>query len=125
MDYSMSGDVKGALQVASRLRAAGVPMTVHVYNGLIAACERAQEWDKALALQRAMEADRVAPNPATRELMAEVGRKVGGVQEVGLAMCHLASGGCGGGGPAACDDGAVGGGGGGGERADPNRCLLI
>lgn len=72
----MSGDLKGALQVATRLRAAGVPMTVHVYNGLIAACERAQQWDKALALQRAMEADHVAPNPATRELLAEVGRKV-------------------------------------------------
>ena len=60
----------------ARLRAAGVAMTVHVYNGLIAACERAQQWDKALALQRSMEEDHVAPNPATRELLAEVGRKV-------------------------------------------------
>lgn len=72
----MSGDVKGALHVATRLRASGVPMTVHVYNGLIAACERAQLWDKALALQQEMEAEHVAPNPATRELLAEVGRKV-------------------------------------------------
>ncbi len=53
-------------------------MTVHIYNALIAACERAQEWDRALMLQQAMRAENVAPNPATRELMAEVGRRVRG-----------------------------------------------
>lgn len=41
---SMEGDWKGALRVRQLMRARLVPLTVHVYNALIAACERAQQW---------------------------------------------------------------------------------
>lgn len=42
--YSMKGDWRGALRVRQVMRRNGVPLTVHVYNALLAACERAQQW---------------------------------------------------------------------------------
>ena len=42
--YSQAGDVRGALGVRSRMRAASASPSVHVYNALIAACERAHMW---------------------------------------------------------------------------------
>ena len=42
--HSQAGDVRGALGVRSRMRAASAQPSVHVYNALIAACERAHMW---------------------------------------------------------------------------------
>ena len=42
--YSQAGDARGALGVRGRMRAASAPPSVHVYNALIAACERAHMW---------------------------------------------------------------------------------
>lgn len=47
---------------------------VHVYNALIAAAERAGQFDVGLALHAAMAADGVAADPTTRQLLAGVGR---------------------------------------------------
>lgn len=41
---SMKGDWKGSLRVRQLMQRRHVPLTVHVYNALIAACERAQQW---------------------------------------------------------------------------------
>ena len=40
----MEGDWRSALAVQQRMRRTYAPMTVHVYNALIAACERACQW---------------------------------------------------------------------------------
>ena len=58
---SMAGDVRSALGVSARMAAAGVPATVHSYNALIAAAERAGAWDAGLTLRTAMTADGIAP----------------------------------------------------------------
>ena len=59
---SLAGDVRSALGVASRMAAAGVAPSVHSYNALIAATERASAWDAGLKLRDAMAADGIAPN---------------------------------------------------------------
>ncbi len=47
---SMKGDWRGALRVRGLMARARVPATVHVYNALLAACERAQQWCAAVSL---------------------------------------------------------------------------
>ena len=48
------------------MAAAGAAPSVHVYNALIAAAERAGQFDAGLALHAAMAADGVAPDTTTR-----------------------------------------------------------
>ena len=55
-------------------------LSVHVYNALLASCERNGRSDEALKLLGAMKRERVQPNSLTHTLMASVGRK--GVQRV-------------------------------------------
>lgn len=59
---SLAGDVRSALGVPARMAAAGVAPSVHSYNALIAATERASAWDAGLKLRDAMAADGIAPN---------------------------------------------------------------
>ena len=40
----MKGDWRGALRVRGMMARARIPPTVHVYNALLAACERARQW---------------------------------------------------------------------------------
>lgn len=63
---SLAGDFRSALGVKSRVAAAGVPMSVHLYNGLIAAAERAGAWEAGIKLREAMAADGIAPNTVRR-----------------------------------------------------------
>jgi pentatricopeptide repeat protein len=64
--HSFAGDWRAALEVRRRMAAAGAPPSVHVYNALIAAAERAGQFDAGLALHAAMAADGVAPDCTTR-----------------------------------------------------------
>jgi len=57
------------LKVRERAAAAGVQPTVHLYNALIAACERAGQYERAVALGREMRAEGVAGNAATQALL--------------------------------------------------------
>ena len=41
---SMKGNWSKALQVRQRMVRRGMQPTVHVYNALLAACERANQW---------------------------------------------------------------------------------
>ena len=41
---SMKGNCSKALQVRQRMVRRGMQPTVHVYNALLAACERAHQW---------------------------------------------------------------------------------
>ena len=41
---SMKGDWRGALRVRGLMARGRIPPTVHVYNALLAACERARQW---------------------------------------------------------------------------------
>lgn len=49
--HSFKGDWRAALLVRERMTAARLTLTVHVFNALIAACDRAQQYDRALQLQ--------------------------------------------------------------------------
>jgi pentatricopeptide repeat protein len=52
--YSLAGDMEGALRVRRRMRQAGCPPSVHVFNALLAACERVHAFEVALELLQAM-----------------------------------------------------------------------
>ena len=73
--YSMQGNWKAALRVRSRMRQAGSKLTVHVYNALIAACERAQQLDAGVELSKDMRRDSVEANQVTVQLMQGLGSK--------------------------------------------------
>ncbi len=62
---SLEGDWQEAMRIRTRMQRAGVPLTLHVYNALIAACERAQQAVPALDLYHAMQRDGIRPNYAT------------------------------------------------------------
>ncbi len=47
------------------MQRAGVSMTLHVYNALIAACERVQQAGPAVDLYNAMQREGIRPNFAT------------------------------------------------------------
>lgn len=82
--YSISGDWREALKVRGRMRKEHVPLTLHVYNSLIAACERWHQYDAALDLFHSMRKEGLEPNSVTMQLMASVGRQ--GVQNVESAQ---------------------------------------
>ena len=62
---SLEGDWQEAMRVRTRMQRAGVSLTLHVYNALIAACERAQQATTALDLYHAMQREGIRPNYAT------------------------------------------------------------
>ncbi len=71
----MEGNWRDALRVRTRMQRACVKLTVHVYNALIAACERANQCDRAMELFRQMTSEGVVPNNVTQQLMSGVGKK--------------------------------------------------
>ena len=73
--YSMEGDWRGALSIRQRMLKSGVPLTVHVYNALLAAAERSNKYDAALQLQREMRRNNVQGNALTGQLLQSVGRR--------------------------------------------------
>lgn len=76
----MQGNWKAALRVKQRMHLAGLTPTVHVYNALIAACERAQQFDVGVLLSKEMRRNGVEPNSMTMTLMQGLGSK--GVAQV-------------------------------------------
>lgn len=50
-------------------------MTVHVYNALIAACERCGRFDHAIQLHKYMESEGIEPNNVTISLLNSVGKQ--------------------------------------------------
>jgi pentatricopeptide repeat protein len=92
--HSLAGDWRAALRVRERAaaEAAGAPGTdgapaaavavpsVHLFNALLAAADRARQYERAVSLWAEMRAAGVAPNAATRALLEGVAR--GGVRAV-------------------------------------------
>jgi pentatricopeptide repeat protein len=66
--HSFHGDWRRALHVRDRMRAARAGLTVHVYNALLAAMDRAQQYERALELYRDMQHDGVQPNTMTNQV---------------------------------------------------------
>ena len=62
---------------------------MHVYNALLAACERAGYVSEALHLLEAMKGDGVQPNGLTQKLMTAVGKA--GVESVEGQQAALAA----------------------------------
>ena len=90
--HSVAGDWRAALGVRDRMAALGVRPTVHVYNALLAACERGQQWDRAVAIQGEMAGDGVAGDSLTARLLAAVGRGgVSAVEDTQLAVAALSA----------------------------------
>ena len=71
----MQGNWKAALRVKHRMKQAGLSPTVHVYNALIAACERAQELNLGVEITKEMRREGVEPNNVTMTLMQGLGSK--------------------------------------------------
>lgn len=86
----MSGDWRLSLGIRQRILEAGAPMSVHVYNSLLAAAERAGKFDTALELQREMRRAGIIGNTLTGQLLQSVGRKgvaaVDGMQATTAAL---------------------------------------
>lgn len=70
--YSLRGNWKAALKVKDRAAAEDVPPSVHLFNALIAACDRAKQYDKAVELGQDMIAAGITPNSVTQELLEGV-----------------------------------------------------
>lgn len=64
----MAGDWKCALCVRTRIQGAGITLSIHVYNALIATCERYGGRDCTLQLHRYMESEGVETNNVTVRL---------------------------------------------------------
>lgn len=62
---SLEGDWQEAMRVRTRMERAGIAMTLHVYNALIAACERAQQPALAMELYQSMQRNGIRPNYGT------------------------------------------------------------
>ncbi len=62
------------------MRRDNAPATIHIYNALIAACERAGQFERALELLRTLKREGLEPNGVTLQLMGSIGQK--GVQSV-------------------------------------------
>mmetsp|Transcript_8498 Transcript_8498/g.24365 ORF Transcript_8498/g.24365 Transcript_8498/m.24365 type:complete len:757 (-) Transcript_8498:177-2447(-) len=73
--YKATSSPRRALQVRHRMRSLNVPPSVHVYNELLALCERYEMWDKALELSQAMKREEVPPNRTTHDLLAIIGER--------------------------------------------------
>ena len=54
-----------ALQLLDRMREAGVPPNVYVYNHSLKACEMLDDWERALRLFEEMKAEGIPPSPHT------------------------------------------------------------
>lgn len=67
----------------------GARLTIHVYNALLAACERGGYSETALKLLASMKDDGLEPNGVTNNLMSAVGRR--GVQSVEGQQAALAA----------------------------------
>ncbi len=85
--HSLAGDWRAALRVRERAaaEAAGAPgaggapaapgvPSVHLFNALLAAADRARQYERAVSLWAEMRAAGVAPNAATRALLEGVAR---------------------------------------------------
>eukprot|EP00798_Chlamydomonas_sp_ICE-L_P012469 gene12469-15676_t len=83
--HSLAGDTKSALGVRQRMLREGNSLTVHVYNALIAACERGGMYEQALELHRLMQREGLEPNLVTQQLMTVVGRRGGASVEAAFA----------------------------------------
>ena len=57
------------------MKQAGAKPSVHVYNALIAACERAQQLNAGISLMKEMKKDNVEPNSMTTNLVEALGSK--------------------------------------------------
>lgn len=73
--HSIAGDLAAALRVRERLQKDRVLVTIHVYNALMAACERSLQFDKALELFNMMKRDGIEPNAVTQQVMTSIGKK--------------------------------------------------
>lgn len=89
--YSLSNDPASAQRVRTRIVRKHGPgsVSVHVYNALLAAADRASDYDKALELLRCMRREGVEANSLTQQLAAEVGRK-GAVEVEGQQLTAAA-----------------------------------
>jgi pentatricopeptide repeat protein len=66
--HSFKGDWRAALGVRERMLSAGVQPTVHVYNALIAACDRAHQYERAMEVAAQMRRAGVAANSVTQSV---------------------------------------------------------
>lgn len=88
---AVAGAAAGAAASAAALATPAKP-SVHVYNALLAACERARAWDDAVQVAEAMRRDGVAPDADTARLLQAVGRGgVGAVEDAQLAAAALSA----------------------------------
>lgn len=88
---AVAGAAAGAAASAAALATPAVP-SVHVYNALLAACERARAWDDAVTVAEGMRRDGVAPDADTARLLQAVGRGgVGAVEDAQLAAAALSA----------------------------------
>lgn len=62
---SLEGNWQEAMRVRTRMERAGVAMTLHIYNALIAACDRAQQPGAAMELYQTMQCNGIRPNYGT------------------------------------------------------------
>ena len=81
MRRATQGDWRSALRVQERMQSAGVAPTVHVFNALIAACDRAHQYEKALSTAREMQRVGVPANSVTQAVSWR--GRAGGKQRVG------------------------------------------
>ena len=88
---AVAGAAAGAAASAAALATPSKP-SVHVYNALLAACERAGAWDDAVRVAEEMRRDGVAPDADTARLLQAVGRGgVGAVEDAQLAAAALSA----------------------------------
>ena len=70
--YTVSGHVKAAFDVETRAKESGITESVHLYNGLLAACDRFHKYEKALALLEEMKRLGIKGNSITKTLAVSV-----------------------------------------------------
>lgn len=70
------------------MRGAGLAPSVHVFNALIAACDRAHQYERAVELAREMQEAGVPANGVTQSVSGWGGVCKGGVRD-GLRLAHL------------------------------------
>ncbi len=75
--YSRNGSFNEAMNTFNRARESGIN-TVHLYNAMIASCDRFYKYDKAVQLLEEMNAGSVEPNGVTKHLAV-------GISESGVA----------------------------------------
>ena len=92
LSCSLAGDFNSALQVRQRMRQLQVTPSVHVFNALIAACERAGHYEMGLQLRKEMLDAGQAPNTTTMQLMHQIGDKgVAYIERQQTAMAALSA----------------------------------